>query len=183
MIFSNVIKSGLFIFLIIGLSGCGTTPKTNATAPPPDHQPNLIDVELKEKTQDLLEEWKRLANIRQAKNDSLYNKDKQVSAQLNKKFSGLEANVGYFNCRCDLKVAMQGIATILDWDMEKVFETGLKPAQGVPVAVRLDDQPLTLALEQVDIQVGHFADIRIDPNFKTILITYRSLDAPREAHE
>lgn len=166
------------------MSGCAMKKEeTNATAPPAEQQPNLIDEEMKSLSNELLQEWGKLATTRQAKHDMMSAEHKKVSAQINQKFSGLETDVGSFNCHCDLKTAMQSIAGLLDWDMDKVFEVGLKPAQGVPVEVTLERQPLTLALEQIDVQVGHFTDIRIDPKFKTILITYRALDVPREAHK
>lgn len=186
MSFKKSIAMVCTVALISIVTGCSTQiqdQEMNVTAPPAEKQPNLIDEEMKNKSQKLIEEWKKLANLRQVKQETALRADKKVSAQINKKFSGLETEVSYFNCHCDLKTAMQSVATLLDWDMDKVFEVGMKPAQGVPVEVTLKEQPLTFALEQIDVQVGHFVDIRLDPNFKTILITYRALDAPREAHK
>ena len=80
-------------------------------------------------------------------------------------------------------VNMQAIAVNLGWDANRVYEVGHKPAMGVPVEIRLRQEPISLALEQLEVQVGHFVDIRIDPNFKSILITYQALDVPREAHQ
>lgn len=176
----------LRIIVTLVFSGvlCACAPKvvTNDTAPPSNQPPNLIDTELKDLSRQLIDEHRKLANIRQTKQDSVFSKQQDTSRKARQKFSGLETNRNV-RCQCDIKTAMQAIAVNLNWDINKVLEIGHKPANGVPVQLRLDDQPLSLALEQIDIQTGHFIDIRIDPNFETILITYRTLDKPREPHQ
>ncbi len=165
------------------LCSCAQTNKINTTAPPPDQQPNLIDQELRANSQQLIDEIRSLADLRRTKQETMFAANKKASQKISSKFSGLDKNIGKFDCNCDLKVAMQAVAVNLNWDMNSVYEIGRKPATGVPVEVKLRQQPLALALEQIDVQVGHFVDIRIDPNFQTILLSYKVLSNSREAHK
>lgn len=158
------------------LSACTSTTSINDTAPPASQQRNLIDVELDSYTQALIDANNRLVSARVTKVEAVRS---QKEAQFkHNKFSGLDMKRN-FDCECDLKTAMQVFAIQLGWDMEKVLEIGRKPAQGVPVTVSQRDKPLALVLESLDTQVGHFVDIRIDPTFESILIEYKTLDAPR----
>ncbi|CCO46809.1 putative Lipoprotein [Vibrio nigripulchritudo SOn1] len=165
------------------LSSCAQTTKTNTGAPAPDQKPNLIDQELRSNSQQLLDEIRSLADLRRNSQESMIANTGNGRNKISAKFSGLDKNIGKFDCNCDLKVALQAIAVNLNWEMNRVYEVGRKPAMGVPVEVKLREQPLALALEQIDVQVGHFVDIRIDPNFKTILISYKTLSTSREAHK
>lgn len=163
------------------LAGCSNQLKVNENAPSPSSKPNLIDAELKSFSQQLIDANNRLVNARNAKIRSIEMRNHENDKLMATKFSGLDVKRD-FDCRCDLLTAMQALAINLNWDMNKVLEVGRKPAQGVPVDVSINNQPLALILEQVDMQVGHFADIRIDPNFESILIEYRLLGQPRGAH-
>ncbi|MCC2524955.1 MULTISPECIES: DotD/TraH family lipoprotein [Vibrio] len=175
----QIYKYGAVIVSCMILSACSSTSKVNHTAPPPDEKPHIIDQELRSKTQELLEEVRALALIRQAKAKG---KSQTSQDKISAGFSGLDKRIN-FDCSCDLKVNMQALAVNLGWDANRVYEVGHKPAMGVPVEIKLRQEPISLALEQLEVQVGHFVDIRIDPNFKSILITYQALDAPREAHQ
>ncbi|WP_281188470.1 DotD/TraH family lipoprotein [Vibrio harveyi] len=160
------------------LAGCASTVDVNKNAPAPDTKPNLIDTELQSLTTELIDAHNRLVSTRQLKEQSLVTKNEAQSKLMQTKFSGLDV-VRDFDCQCDLKTAMQALAINLNWDMDKVLELGRKPAQGVPVTIKQKNKPLSLVLESVDRQVGHFVDIRVDPNYETILIQYVALDAPR----
>ncbi|MDN3661077.1 DotD/TraH family lipoprotein [Vibrio agarivorans] len=172
----NVKFALLAIAIINTITACSSSVAINETAPPSNQQRNLIDVELESFTQDLIDANNRLVSARKTKVDLQY---EQHSKKLKPtKFSGLDINRD-FDCTCDLKTALQVLSIQLGWDMNKVLEIGRKPAQGVPVSVQQRNQPLSLVLESLDMQVGHYVDIRIDPNFESILIEYKSLDAPR----
>ncbi|EHD1698116.1 hypothetical protein JR728_003745 [Vibrio vulnificus] len=175
---TNIVFKIASIAIICIITGCVSTVDVNKNAPPAGSKPNLIDAELKAKTTELIDAQNRLVNARKIKLDSLKNDASTESQVMSKKFSGLDT-IRDINCQCDLKTAMQVIAINLNWDMNKVFELGRKPAQGVPVTIRQKGLPLAMAIESIDRQVGHFVDIRIDPNYETILIEYKALDTPR----
>ena len=176
------VRNVFILSCLVSLTACVQKVATNPTAPAPSNKPNMIDTEIEDLSRQLIDEQRKLANIRQAKLDASFAQNKQPSSKLSKKFSGLDINRN-FQCNCDIKTAMQAIAATLNWDVNKVLEIGRKPAQGVPVQIHLKDQPLIVALEQIDIQTGHFTDIRIDPAFQTILITYRLIGQPRDPHK
>ncbi|MBF4437169.1 hypothetical protein ERJ77_22330, partial [Vibrio anguillarum] len=89
---------------------------------------------------------------------------------------GLETNRTMKCMGCDVKIVLEGVAALLGWNANDVYEVGRKPAQGVPVNIDIKQEPLMVALEQIKADSGHIADIRIDPNFKSILIEYKSLN-------
>lgn len=158
--------------------GCTTQTNTNDTAPSAlASQPHFIDQEINNLAKQLIDETRNLANIRQAKLDATSDRPAQRGVQPPKGaiFSGLDKVVS-FQCEgCDVKVVLQGIAALLNWNIDDVYEYGRKPSHGTLVSARLDNEPVANILHQLDADVGHLASIRIDPNFKTILIKYKPL--------
>ncbi|ELP5729326.1 DotD/TraH family lipoprotein [Vibrio vulnificus] len=158
--------------------GCTTQTNTNDTAPSAQAaQPHFIDQEINTLAKQLIDETRNLANIRQAKLDAT-SPPLAPRGTLPPKgaiFSGLD-KVVTFQCEgCDVKVVLQGVAALLNWNIDDVYEYGRKPSHGTLVSARLNNEPVVNILQQLDADIGHLASIRIDPNFKTILIKYKPL--------
>ncbi|MEI8659200.1 DotD/TraH family lipoprotein [Vibrio sp. Hal054] len=164
----------------LSLVGCANKNEVaiNQTAPDAEHsRPTMIDQEIVSLSRQLIDETRKLANQRQLKLDSTFQEQKKVSSTKYKTFSGLEVKRD-FDCDCDIKTALQSLAINLNWDMDSVYEIGRKPAQGVPVEIHFKNMPMSTMLEMLDVQVGSFVDIRLDPNFETILISYKTISQP-----
>lgn len=163
---------------LVLLVGCANRTTINDTAPSAQaSQPHFIDQEINTLAKQLIDETRNLANIRQAKLDATSTTATAKGAQPPKGavFSGLD-KVVTFQCEgCDVKVVLQGVAALLNWNIDDVYEYGRKPSHGTLVSARLNNEPVVNILHQLDADIGHLASIRIDPNFKTILIKYKPL--------
>lgn len=169
------IQHVFFGFFILTTLGC-STKSVNSNAPLPSNKPHYIDTEIEQLAKQLIDEKRKLANIREAKlkatTSPQTNRAKVPQSAI---FSGLETKRTLKCEGCDLKVALQSIAVLLGWDINSVYEVGRKPAQGVPVSIELNNEPLRIALQQIKMDAGHIMDLRIDPNFKSMLIEYKTL--------
>ncbi len=160
--------------LTLALSGC-SSKSVNNNAPAASELPHYVDTEIQDLARQYLDEQRHLANVRSAKQNALANSSQPVPSPNGAIFSGLETKRTILCEGCDIKVVSQAIAVLLGWDINSVYETGRKPALGVPVTIDLDNQPLRIALEQIKADAGHVMDLRIDPNFKSMLIEYKTI--------
>lgn len=167
-------KAAVIVVLGIIIGGCSSTKVINPTAP--KVEPHYIDTEVEHLSKLLIDEQRHLANIREQKQKSAENPVAHNATSLNGAImSGLETKRSLECQGCDVKIVLQAVAGLLGWPPENVYEIGRKPAQGLPTNINLRNEPLIRVLEQVKVDTGHAVDIRIDPNFKTILIEYRAL--------
>lgn len=167
-------KAAIIIGLGVIITGCSSTEVINPTAP--KVEPHYIDTEVANLSKQLIDEQRHLANIREQKQKSLQSPSKQnVALPSGAIMSGLETKRTLQCQGCDVKVVLEAVAGLLGWEPSNVYEIGRKPAQGLPTNINIRNEPLMRVLEQIKVDTGHAADIRIDPNFKTILIEYRAL--------
>ncbi len=166
-------KNTLFV-LAIGMVITGCSNRITSNAPEQHQTPHYLDEEIKDLSIQLIDEQRRLANIRQANQQKKQHAQiAQSSAPESAIFAGLETKRTIECQGCDIKVVAQAIAVLLGWDVNSVYELNRKPAQGVPVTIKLENEPLRRALEQIKHQAGHMMDLRIDPNFKSMVIEYK----------
>lgn len=162
-------------FSFFSALGC-TTKSVNSNAPEPSRKPHYIDIEIERLAKQLIDEKRKLADIREAKLQAKATPtNRPPKIPQSAIFSGLETQRTLKCEGCDLKVALQSIAVLLGWDVNSVYEVGRKPAQGVPVTIELNNEPLRIALQQIKMDAGHIMNLRIDPNFKSMLIEYKTL--------
>lgn len=167
-------KAAIIVVLGVIMGGCANTEVINPTAP--KVEPHYIDTEVANLSKQLIDEQRHLANIREAKQKSQENPSKHnVALPSGAIMSGLETKRTLQCQGCDVKIVLEAVAGLLGWNTQNVYEIGRKPAQGLPTNINIRNEPLMRVLEQIKADTGHAADIRIDPNFKTILIEYRSL--------
>lgn len=173
-----MLKIGMIGVAAISIVGCSNVERVNATAPSTNSTPHYIDSEISELSKELIDEQRQLALLRKTK----YESTKPVeSATLPNSviFSGLEVKRN-FDCYCDARIALEALSALLGWNVENVYEVGHKPANGVPVNINIKNQPLALMIEQLEAEIGHLADVRIDPNFESILIEYKTLTPTKQ---
>ncbi len=172
----TLLQKQVFItgLLALTLTGCATkVPTSDADVP---QRPHYIDEEISDLANQHIDEQRRLANIRQAKQlAQTQGTTAKVPTPSTAIFAGLETKRTMKCEGCDLKVAAQAIAVLLGWDANSVYELNRKPAQGVPVTINLNNEPLRRALEQIKVDAGHIMDLRIDPNFKSMVIEYKTV--------
>lgn len=161
------------ILLVLMISGCSSKSIHQQQT---IKQPHYLDVEVKDLTQELIHEQRLLARVRNAKLTALESKEnrearisrsKQIPVGFDKKVS--------LNMVNELSVVLRGISAVVGWGAKNVHEIGRKPA--APVIVRVNvkpTEPIYNAIEQIDSQVGGIVSVRIDPNFETIIIKYKT---------
>lgn len=171
-------KKGIIGLAMITIVGCSNVQSVNGTAPSTTSTPHYIDAEISELSKELIDEQRKLALIRKAKYEATKPKSTPTlpSSVL---FSGLEVK-RTFSCYCDVKITLEALSVLLGWNVENVYEIGHKPANGLPVNVHIEDQPLALMIEQLEAQIGNVADVRIDPNYESILIEYKILTPTKQ---
>lgn len=175
---SRIAKLAMLSCAVIFVNGCADKT-VNAHAPIAGTTPHYLDAELSELARELVDEQRKLASIRQLANSPQMNQQASTNSRAaipkNAIFAGLETKRSVTCHGCDVKVVAQTIAVILGWDVNSVYEVGRKPPLGVPVNLNLKNQPLRIALEQIKTDAGHIMDLRIDPNFKSMLIEYKNV--------
>lgn len=171
-------KKGIIGLTTLTIVGCSNVQSVNGTAPSTNSTPHYIDTEISELSKELIDEQRKLALIRKTKYEATKPK---TTATLPSTviFSGLEVKRS-FSCYCDVKVTLEALSALLGWDVANVYEVGHKPANGLPVNVNIKNQPLALMIEQLEAQIGNVADVRIDPNFESILIEYKILTPTKQ---
>lgn len=159
-------------------TACSTTDKINTTAPDPAKTPHYLDSEIRELSATLIDEQRKLARIRQSKLDALLtDEDRKRQQSMNSQIiAGFDKRVDLWELENDIETVLRGIAALVGWGADRVYPMGIRPANGLLVKVRLKNEMIHNALDQIDVQVGTMVDIRIDPNFETIILSYKSLD-------
>lgn len=156
------------------MAGCVQKREVNPTAR--QVEPHYIDKQVENLAKELIDEQRTLANIREAKAKAKSNPtSRNMATPSGAIMAGLETPRTMQCFECDVKIVLEAVATLLGWDPASVYEIGRKPAQGVTTTIDINNEPLMRVLEQIKVDTGHAADIRVDPNFKSILIEYKSL--------
>ncbi|WP_318515620.1 DotD/TraH family lipoprotein [Photobacterium leiognathi] len=161
-----------YIISVLLVSGCSSSKD----ASPKFHQPHYLDTEIKDLTQELIAEQRMLARVASAKLEATESAE-QRKARISR---SKEIPIGFdkrvpLDITNDIETTLRAIAAVVGWGAERVYVLGNPPATPIIVKVSLEKyEPIYNAIEQIDAQIGGIVDIRIDPNFETIVLKYNA---------